>query len=1194
MSIDNIENTVMLVAVIVALLTCLFRYIEIPEKGYLFLCIAFLSSLLSDYYWTVYTFVMGDDPNVSEYIAYFGWDLCYLFLLIAVLKTRSQMSGKYFNVLMLLPVPINVLQFFIYIQYGGFFTNLWQTGLLTVVAVICMQSLLCYIKYRKDGETFPYLHALILVYLATLFGQWTSSCYAWDSNATNPYYYCVFAGYALLILLPRFATKDYSAKGLKPNEKGVDDIGFQVRVQVLVSFIIFGGCIAGYYLAQWMKRTLPEDVNGSETYSIIAIMLFVLSIFMDILILALLYVVALRYRHTRQDKQITFSNRRNKFNLIFTIAITFGLMIFAVIYNSRLFYSVAVTGIYDAGVDRAESAAAEIENYLTNAQSTLRVSADSIDLMIMDGESREKIYRYLIRQTQNHAQNFDENFTGLYAYVNGEYLDGLEWIPPEDYDATTRDWYRESIEAGGKTLIVSPYVDAQTNEVVITICKMLTRSSDPENGKYNVVALDVIVNHIQEVIEGVDVSGRGYAMIVNSDGLIVAHHDSSLNGKNIGELYGHEAMDTIVNAGNDRVNTTIDGRDCTMFESTVMDQWRIVVVVDDYELLQDVRSQLVVNVVVMLIIFILISVFYYLGYKNEQAYNVKMEELNAGRRKQEYEAEVLRLEKRSADEANKAKSDFLADMSHEIRTPINAILGMNEMILRETSDSNVIDYSRNIKSSGRNLLHLVNSILDFSKIEDGKMEIIPVRYSLSTLITYLVNSVQERAEAKGLKLNISVDPKLPSELNGDDTRIDQIILNLLTNAVKYTHEGSVTLKVEEKDRTNDKVLMYVEVSDTGIGIKEDDMEKLFQSFERLDKVRNRNIEGTGLGISITTKLLNLMDSELKVSSKYGEGSVFSFELWQKIENTTPVGVYKVGEIDGSDSEDYHESFRAPDAKILIVDDTKMNIIVAVNLLKSTQMQIDTAQGGREAIKLCEDNAYDAILLDQRMPGMDGTETLKEIRALPDGKNADTPIICLTADAIRGAKERYIAEGFSDYLTKPVDGRTLERMLRTYLPPEKVQKASAAEEAKAGEDMPDDPVVKELAAKGFDTASALKYCQQDVAIYHTILEEFATEYSKKSVSLDGYFNSKSWNDYSILIHSVKSSSKTIGATKLSERAATLEKASKDGDIALVTTMHDETMKMYGNVADIIRGNLGITEVAVDEDDDGILEFAPSGE
>lgn len=624
-----------------------------------------------------------------------------------------------------------------------------------------------------------------------------------------------------------------------------------------------------------------------------------------------------------------------------------------------------------------------------------------------------------------------------------------------------------------------------------------------------------------------------------------------------------------------------------------MDQWRVVVVVEDRELLGNARSQLAVNIVVMLIIFILISVFYYLGYRNEQAYNIKMEELNAGRRKQEYEAEVLRLEKRSADEANKAKSDFLADMSHEIRTPINAILGMNEMILRETADQNVIEYSRNIKSSGRNLLHLINSILDFSKIEDGKMEIVPVRYSLSTLITYLANSVQERAKVKGLDFITDINPILPSELNGDDTRIDQIILNLLTNAVKYTHEGSVTLRIDEKDRTVDKVLLYVEVKDTGIGIKEDDMEKLFESFERLDKVRNRNIEGTGLGISITTKLLNLMGSELMVHSRYGEGSVFSFELWQKIEDPTPIGEYKIGEINDSDSDEYQESFRAPDAKILIVDDTKMNIIVAVNLLKSTQLMIDTAQGGREAIRLCEDNSYDVILLDQRMPGLDGTETLKEIRALPDGRYADTPIICLTADAIRGAKERYMAEGFTDYLTKPVDGRTLERMLMKYLPKEKVLEAAHAAENHTGVDMTSDPILGELTRKGFDTESALKYCQNDISIYHTILDEFASEYSRKSVSLEKCFLLGTWNDYSILIHSVKSSSKTIGATKLSERAAQLEKACKDGDDAFIRSSHEEVMKMYKSVADVIRGNLGTTEQAEPDDDEGILEFEPSG-
>ena len=1192
MNIDTFENVVMLLAILIALLSSLFRYVEAPRRGYLCLCGFFLAHMLSDYYWTVYSLVMGENPDVSEFIAYVGWNICYVLLLIAALHFREEGSKKYFHPLMLLPIPLNIVQFFIYIQFGGIFNNLWQVSFVTVVAVINIQSLMYYVKRRKEKADFPYFQMFSLLYVVTELGMWTSSCYGWPEDYLNPYYYSAFSNYLIIVLIPWAVAREYMARGVEVPAKSADEIRFQVRIQVIVSLILVGGCSGGYYLANWMKNTLTLGAQGKGGLSVIAIILFMLSVFIDVLLIGIMYLISIRYKDTVKEKTTQITEKRNRLNLGLTIGVTLGLMVFAVTYTSRLFYKVSVTGLYESGEDRAESTAASFENYLSVARSTLKVTADTVEHMAANGSSQDEICRYIVQETSNQKSEFDDNFTGIYAYVNGEYMDGLEWVPPDDYDVKSRDWYNEAIEGDGRVIIVPPYVDAQTGSVVITICKAL--SGGPEDGR-DVVALDVIVNYIQEITQKVDVGGKGYALLVNDDGMIIAHRDPTLNGTNLEDLWGTDTLYTIISSGEATLHTNVEGQECTLFVSPVMEQWHVVIVVSDTELLAEVNSQLMVNIIVSVLIFILITVFYYLGYKNEQAYNKKMEEMNAGRIQQEYEAEVLRLEKHAADEASKAKSSFLADMSHEIRTPINAILGMNEMILRESGDKNVIEYSRNIKNSGRNLLQLINSILDFSKIEDGKMEIVPVRYSLSTLITYLVNSVQERANAKGLNLVVNVDPTLPSELYGDDTRIDQIILNLLTNAVKYTPEGTVTLNVTDGGRTEGRVRLSVEVKDTGIGIKDDDMGKLFESFERLDMIRNKNIEGTGLGISITTNLLSLMGSELKVESTYGEGSSFSFDLWQKIVNEEPIGDYKVA-LPDKEMEIYRESFRAPDARILIVDDTKMNIIVAQNLLKMTGIGIDTALNGREAIKLCEDNRYDVILLDQRMPGMDGTETLKEIRALPGSLNADTPVVCLTADAIRGARERYMAEGFTDYLTKPVEGAALEKMLLRYLPADKVMNADVTDETPGPKDGEGDELTDMLAAAGFDIEAALKFCRGDVEIYRVIVEEFANEYLKKSVKLEEHFSNKEWNDYSILIHSVKSSSKTIGANALSEIAAKLEAASKNGDITTVLEEHSDAMNKYATASSAIREALGLSDEDIPEsmDDGDILEFDPVGE
>ena len=344
------------------------------------------------------------------------------------------------------------------------------------------------------------------------------------------------------------------------------------------------------------------------------------------------------------------------------------------------------------------------------------------------------------------------------------------------------------------------------------------------------------------------------------------------------------------------------------------------------------------------------------------------------------ENKQLRQEKLLALKASQTKSDFLSNMSHEIRTPINAILGMDEMILRESKDKNILEYAENLRHAGNNLLGIVNDILDFSKIEAGKMEIINVEYSLSSLLNDLVNMIQKRAEKKNLKLIVNADENLPSVLYGDEIRIKQIVTNILTNAVKYTEKGSVTLNVNFEPHDENSIWLKVSVVDTGIGIKEEDIEKLFKAFERIEEERNRTIEGTGLGMNITQQLLSMMESHLDVSSVYGEGSTFSFKLAQKIVNSEPLGNFSDAfKSSLTQHKEYHEKFTAPNAKILVVDDTVMNLTVVKGLLKQTKIQIDTAESGYECLDLVKKNHYDIIFLDHRTPGLDGIETLQKMR-----------------------------------------------------------------------------------------------------------------------------------------------------------------------------------------------------------------------
>ena len=387
-----------------------------------------------------------------------------------------------------------------------------------------------------------------------------------------------------------------------------------------------------------------------------------------------------------------------------------------------------------------------------------------------------------------------------------------------------------------------------------------------------------------------------------------------------------------------------------------------------------------------------------------------------------------------ADKASKAKSDFLANMSHEIRTPLNSLLGMNEMIFRESDDSKVREYSENIRMAGDSLLSLINDILDFSKIEAGRMEIIPDSYNFHKVLRDCYNMMAPTATEKGLFLNIECDENLPSKLHGDEVRIRQILSNILSNAVKYTKEGGITITVSFDDFNPGYIDLKVDVKDTGVGISDENQKVLFDAFRRVDESKNRNIEGTGLGLAITKQLVGLMGGELSVKSKLKEGSTFTVVIPQSVLDAAPAGKFTTSAVVGGKK--YKEKFIAPTARILVVDDVPMNIKVVVALLSKNQMIVETAGGGQEAIDLCGKEKFDLILMDHMMPSPDGVEAFKAIKKA--GANTETPVIVLTANAINGADKEYLKIGFSDYLSKPVRGGELEDMLIKHLPSAKVE------------------------------------------------------------------------------------------------------------------------------------------------------------
>ena len=524
--------------------------------------------------------------------------------------------------------------------------------------------------------------------------------------------------------------------------------------------------------------------------------------------------------------------------------------------------------------------------------------------------------------------------------------------------------------------------------------------------------------------------------------------------------------------------------------------------------------------------------------------------------------------KQAADSSNHAKSEFLSNMSHEIRTPINAILGMNEMILRETHDENILEYAHNLQNAGVNLLGLINDILDFSKIEAGKMEIIPVEYEVSSLLNDIVNMISARAAKKNLTFSIYADENLPSVLFGDEIRVKQVITNILTNAVKYTEKGSVNLTVKCTDNGDNTIALAVSVRDTGIGIRQEDIKKLFTAFERIDEKRNRNIEGTGLGINITQRLLTLMGSKLKVESVYGEGSVFSFVINQTIVNPEPMGDFEESyRRSVKNHQEYREKFVAPDANILAVDDTIMNLTVIKGLLKQTLVNIDTAESGYECLDMAAKKKYDIIFLDHRMPGIDGIETLTRLRADTSGKNHDTPCISLTANAVSGAREVYIKAGFEDYLTKPINSSHLESMMIKYLPPDKVRLTAPQDDEKPVNEH-QTPLPEWLHfIKGLNVAEGVKHCGNNAA-YMDAVTVFAESIESGAKEIETYFANNDWKNYTIKVHALKSTARIIGAKELSDKARRLEDAGNSGYINEIKANNKQMLTLYKSYAAIL--------------------------
>ena len=538
------------------------------------------------------------------------------------------------------------------------------------------------------------------------------------------------------------------------------------------------------------------------------------------------------------------------------------------------------------------------------------------------------------------------------------------------------------------------------------------------------------------------------------------------------------------------------------------------------------------------------------------------------------------------EDANRAKTNFVSNMSHEIRTPMNSIVGITEILLRSRHSPKEQEYLLNIQSSGRVLLTIINDVLDCSKMEAGKMQLFDEPYDTCSLFHDRRISMENRIGHSGLELIYDIDQDIPCKLKGDMGRIRQVIINLVNNAIKYTEKGSVRFSVHVRQKNTDKVMLYYEVADTGIGIRKEDQKILFDAFQRVEMDRNRYVEGTGLGLTISQNLVNMMGGVIEVESEYGKGSRFFFTIEQTIIDPTPVSAVNYnGQKDNVTEKEAECLFIAPEAHILLVDDNELNLVVAKELLKPLRMQIDTAENGLQAVKMVRGSQYDLVLMDHMMPVMDGIEAAKAIRALPEDKYQKLPIIALTANAMVDARKEFLNAGMNGFVAKPIDFARICNQLKLWLPKDLVRDVPKEEAKKLlADDLSDREIQPEDPQMGFSFEEGVKHCGSKAALMKTIRIFYRTIDSKAD-KIEQCLKEGLISDYVVEVHALKSSALLIGAVPLSEAAKELEDYGKQGKTEVLEEKTPDVLTLYRDLKNILRPYAEKEEDAKKEFSDG---------
>ncbi|MCH5257811.1 MAG: response regulator [Lachnospiraceae bacterium] len=887
------------------------------------------------------------------------------------------------------------------------------------------------------------------------------------------------------------------------------------------------------------------------------------SVFFIIVIIVLYFI---GQRNTRKDddgdiqiqkKKIKLTEkeqRRYQINITLILVLT---MILVIVYTVNTTINSSISNMEKELQDYSD----KVEEWVLEQKSIL----DMFDSVVVENPELLNDYDETMKYLDDIARYFPD--MGLVFIANPDFSHGHfivannGWVPAADYVLEERPWYVGAMTSR-EFYITEPFYDLRTGEYCITFSKVI----ESDKGEfYGVFGIHFYVDMLRDIIDQSHDESE-YAFMVDKNGLMMGHPNPEYR---LEYRLSHEAAVNIHDLAYDRLYSqsglvTLLDYDGEYKVCLAMDEdvsgFRIIMVRDWDEVYGGAIRYAILFLVflggcILVVNWVISRMIYWQRNANEE----------------------LKKAADAAIQGEQAKSQFLSNMSHEIRTPINAILGMNEMILREYTDSQLLTYAGNIQNSGRTLLTLINDILDMSKIESGKMEIIPTEYKLADLLLDLWNVIYLKAKDKNLTLSFTLDETMPGTLYGDDVRVKQIIVNLLTNAVKYTPKGSVKLNASYENQVEDMITLIVSVQDTGIGIKEEDMGKLFENFQRLDEDKNRHIEGTGLGMSITTMLLKMMDGDISVESVYQEGSTFTVRIPQKVVNNEPVGDFEsIRNSQPQTSVKHYDTFEAPEANIMVVDDNHMNLVVFTSFLKRTKMNIVTAESGRKCLELVKEQPFHIIFMDHMMPEMDGVETFHEIRKLKGSPNENTPVIALTANAVAGAREYFIEEGFTDFLSKPVDSIKLEQMIVTYLPEELVHEKDSEISENQAEDIVEENSNENGEAEESASGNYSRYQEYGINIengifnlagnlnlYLDILDMFTDDKDKQS-QLKQFITDKNPQDYGTLVHALKGEAYMLGAQTLGDMAYEHEKQSKAGNLAYVEEHWDELVECWDRV------------------------------